>query len=222
MRYNAVRAFLALAGLIGLAACGTGSASASPPSNGHSASIAVSLKVVPTIRSVTVSPTKDTFGNCKGGDSSLNTAATSAALGYPNARCWLGKPGSAFPITITNSGIASYIYVSGSNAVPSDGGTQWSLCNPGANAAVACTSDSGLFPGKDQYVVRNFSPDRGLNSAGLTDTPACDTGFGSANTCWTTNGQSQQEGLQLTGPSVMDDSSTAWTVTITWLPVPTR
>ena len=218
MRPNALRGVLALAALIGLAGCGT--AAASPPSNGRAASIAVSLKVVPTIRSVTVSPAKASFADCRGGLASLNTASTPGALGYPNGQCWLGKPGTTFPITITNSGIASYIYVNGSNAVPSDGGNQWGLCNPGDHATVACSSGKGNLPGQNQYVVANFSPNRGLVSAGLTNTPTCDTGFGLGNSCWTTYGQSQREGLDLTGPSIMDDSSTSWTVTITWTPVP--
>jgi hypothetical protein len=218
LRRNALRGALALPALIGLAGCGT--ASASPPSAGHAASIAVSLHVVPTIRSVTVSPATGKFADCRGGTASLNTASTPTALGYPNGRCWLGRPGTAFPITITNTGITSYIYVNGSNAVPSDSGNQWSLCNPGDNATVACTSEKGILPGQDQYVAANFSPSRGPTAAGLTNTPACDTGFGPGDSCWTTYGQSQREGIGLTGPSISDDSSTSWTVTITWTPVP--
>jgi hypothetical protein len=218
MRRNLPRALLAISALIGLAGCGA--VSASPQATGHGASIAVSLKVVPTIRSVTVSPATARFGNCHGGLGSLNTASTPGALGYPNGHCWLGKPANSFPITITNSGIASYIYVSGSNAVPSDGGTQWSLCTPGAHPVVTCTSSNGTLPGEDQYTVANFAAGNGPSQAGLTDTPACDTKFGPGGSCWTTNGESQQEGIELTGPSAIDDSSTSWSVTITWTPVP--
>ncbi len=219
MRPNAARVLLALLALVGLTACGT-SAAASPPANGKSASIAVSLNVVPTIRSVTVSPDKAKFGDCSGGQASLNTASTPSALGYPNGQCWLGRPGTGFPITITNSGIASYIYVSGSNAVPSDSGNQWGLCNVGSNPAVACSSDNGSLPGQNQYVLRNFAASGRLNTTGLTGTPTCDKMFGPTGSCWTINGESQQEGVQLIGPSIMDDLSTSWTVTITWTPVP--
>lgn len=218
MRRTALLAFLAAGALVGLAACG--SVSAAPAGAGKGTSIAVSLKVVPTIRSVTITPAKAEFGDCVGGNAGLNTASTSGALGYPNGHCWLGRPKTAFPITITNTGIASYMYVNGANAVPSDSGTEWSLCNPGAQHAVACTSNSGLSPGKNQYVVQNFSPNRKLNLGGLTNALACDPEFGLTSGCWSTYGQSQREGLLLTGPAEIDDTSTSWTVTITWTPVP--
>jgi hypothetical protein len=218
MRRNALLALLAAGALVGLAACG--SVSAPPAGSGKGASIAVSLKVVPTIRSVTISPAKAKFGDCHGGYAYLNTASTPGALGYPNGHCWLGSPKTSFPITITNTGIASYMYVNGANAVPSDSGTEWSLCNPGSKPAVTCTSNNGLSPGKNQYVVQNFSPNRKLNAAGLTNTVACDPEFGLTSGCWSTYGQSQREGLLLTGPAEIDDTSTSWTVTITWTPVP--
>ncbi len=218
MRRTALLAFLAAGALVGLTACG--SASAPPAGAGQGTSIAVSLKVVPTIRSVTITPAKAKFGDCGGGNASLNTASTSGELGYPNGHCWLGAPKTSFPITITNTGIASYMYVNGANAVPSDSGTEWSLCNPGSKPAVTCTSNNGLSPGKNQYVVQNFSPNRKLNAAGLTNTLACDPEFGLTSGCWSTYGQSQREGLLLTGPAEIDDTSTSWTVTITWTPVP--
>ena len=77
-----------------------------------------------------------------------------------------------------------------------------------------------MFPGKNQYVVQNFAPGLRPNYTGLTNTPVCDIVFGPGGRCWTTNGQSQREGVVLTGPATIDDSSTSWTVTITWTPVP--
>ena len=218
MRRNALLALLAAGALVGLAGCG--SASPPPTGAGKGTSIAVSLKVVPTIRSVTISPAKAKFGDCHGGYAYLNTASTSGALGYPNGHCWLGAPKASFPITITNTGIASYMYVNGANAVPSDSGTEWSLCNPGSKPTVTCTSNNGLSPGKNQYVVQNFAPNRKLNAAGLTNALACDPEFGLTSGCWSTYGQSQREGLLLTGTAEIDDTSTSWTVTITWTPVP--
>src|SRR5208282_4932851 len=100
-------------------------------SPGGSSSITISLKTVPTLVSVLVSPGTAKFENCTGGATSSNTASTSDALGFPNGQCWLGKSGSggSYPITITNTGVAATIDVSSGNAVPSGGGTQWGLCN---------------------------------------------------------------------------------------------
>lgn len=216
-------AALALLAVSGLVACG--SVGASSPAAGEGVSIAVSLKVVPTVRSVTVSPSTAKFGDCLYGSVPQYTHSTATALGYPNGQCSLGQPptnssAGIFPITITNTGISSYIDVSGSNAVPSDNGSQWSLCNTGSNAAVTCSTDSGKNPGMNQYLLQNFAANGTWNHAGLTNTPVCDAGFGSPGHCWTLHGQFQNEGASLIGPSWSDDASTAWTVTITWTPVP--
>lgn len=218
MRRNALLAFPAAGALVGLAACG--SVSSAPAGAGKGASIVISLHVVPTIRSVTVSPDKANFGNCAGGYANRTTASTLGELGYPNAACFLGKPQESFPITVTNTGIASHIYVNGANAVPSDAGIEWRLCNPGPKPDVACTSNNGMSPGENQYVVQNFAPNRRLNAAGLTNSLACDPEFSPVGGCWTSFGASQREGLKLTGPLKPDDTSTSWTVTITWNAVP--
>src|ERR1039457_7097177 len=128
MRRNALLAFLGAGALVGLAACG--SVSAAPAGAGKGTSIAVSLKVVPTIRSVTITPAKAKFGDCIGGNAGLNTAPTSGALGYPNGHCWLGRPKTAFPITITNTGIAPYMDGHGPEPEPSARGTHEGLRHP--------------------------------------------------------------------------------------------
>jgi hypothetical protein len=217
---NGWRALLMLVALTGLAACGTLGAPA--PAPGKSDSIAVSLKTVPTIRSVTVSPGKARFGNCTGGRPSRNTASTSKALGFPNGSCAVTGPAPAgsFPVTITNTGIASSIEVSGTNAVPKDGGTDWSLCNLGSHPAVACTDASGKEPGVNQYLLQNTTVDGRMNAGGLTDTPTCDHEFDSTSGCLAMQGSAQNEGIDLTGPYSSDDISTSWTVTITWTPIP--
>ena len=213
---------MAAAGLLmtGVAACGTSSA---PPGAGNSSSISMSLNTVPTVRSVTVSPSKALFRDCTGGSAAGNTKSTAGKLGYPNGRCWFGKigPGGQYPITITNTGIASDIDVSGSSANPSDDGDQWSLCNIGKKAAVTCTANSQhMDPGTNQYRVINFSADNRPNFDGLTDSPTCDSQFRPTGGCFATQGQFQNEGLELIGPSESSDLSTTWTVTITWMPVP--
>jgi hypothetical protein len=211
--------------LLGFVACGNVNApesGASAPTAGHSVGIAMSLRTVPTIRSITVSPRKAKFSACAGGLAINNTQSTSDKLGFPNGVCYSGTPGSSFPITITNTGIAAAVYVSGSNAIPSDGGTSWALCNLGDNPVVACSGLHGKTPGTNQYAVQNFAPNQLLNTAGLTATPTCDMQFGGGGQshCLAGNGASQTEGLRLIGPWSTDDSSTKWTVTVTWIPVP--
>ena len=217
-RRGGLRAVIALVAAAGLAACSTshGTAAGTP---GKGQSIAISLKVVPTIVSVTVAPSSAAFGGCIGGDASVNTASTSAALGFPNGHCSLGAPGAhgSFPITITNTGVAADVYVSGGNAVPSDGGTQWGLCNFGTDPAAHCSADSGKLPGANQYVVQNFTAGS-MNPSGLTNTLTCDTQF-AAGQCSAVQGDAQSEGILLTGPASSSDQATAWTITITWTAV---
>jgi len=210
------RAAVALAAAAGLAACSTGSASQPAGTPGKGQSIAISLKVVPTVVAVTVSPSSAAFGACTGGNKSVNTASTANALGFPNGRCWLGTPGSngSFPITITNTGVAADIYVNGASASPSDNGTGWGLCNIGANPVSACTGPGGKTPGDDQYLLQNFAGGS-MNPAGLTGTMTCDAEF-AAGSCSAVQGDSQQEGIELIGPASTADQSTKWTVTITW------
>jgi len=222
MLARSVRWLMAVAVVVlGAAVAGCGSTPA-PPGAGTAASVNLSLTTVPTIRSVTVSPGNAQIGGCSGGLASNNTKSTTKKLGFPDGRCWFGKPGPSgiFPIRITNKGIASNIYVSGSSATPADNGTGWTLCNIGRDPAVACTGRLHLVPGADQYLLRNFSrldkPDYG----GLTDDPACDHVFGRSHSCLAGEGISQTEGIELVGPASSSDNSTQWTVTITWMPVP--
>jgi hypothetical protein len=208
-------AAVVLVAVAGLAACST-----APPtpagSPGGSSSIAISLKTVPTLVSVTVSPATAKFGNCTGGASTTNTKSSPGALGFPNGQCWLGKAGSgaSYPITITNTGVAATIDVSSGNAIPSGGGPQWGLCNLGPNPATACTNESGKLPGNDQYLAENFAAGK-MNTAGLTASRVCDTAF-AAGGCSALQGDAQQEGVELTGPQSSDNHATSWTVTITW------
>ncbi|HEY2641874.1 MAG TPA: hypothetical protein VGI66_18535 [Streptosporangiaceae bacterium] len=207
--------------LIVVVSCGT---SSTPPGAGQAASVNLTLNTVPIVRSVTITATQRTFSNCHFGQPSQNTGSTYGQLGFPNGVCWLGvlPPYGTFPIKITNTGIASVIDVSGTNAVPvQPGGTsnQWSLCNTGDDAAVDCTGRHGK-PGTDQYLLENFGPSGRINVSGLTDTPACDHEFTASGNCLVMQGGFQTEGVELTGPSDSTDTSTKWTVTITWTPVP--
>jgi hypothetical protein len=196
--------FLVVVGLILLSLWFT---SRPAPAASNGSSITISLKTVPTIRSVTVSPGKATFSNCSGGSKNLYTKSTSTELGYPNGYCWDGNPSGSFPIKIMYKGPPGQVFVSGSNAVPASGGSQWSLCSSGC-------SGSNNLPGADQYMVKNFGA--GLNSStGLTGTLSCDHQF-SAQGCSATPGQSQAEGVELIGPETSGNTATSWTVTIMW------
>ncbi len=165
-------------------------------------------------------PATAVFGECGGGQARQNTKSTLGKLGFPDGECSVGlmNPG-IYPITITNTGIASDVYVNGTSASPSNDGNQWALCNIGDDPAVACTHHDKQLPGADQYLVQNFSP-FGESPTGITATPACDQEFGPSNGCWAVEGASQTEGLQLTGPLFSSDESTQWTMTVTWTPVP--
>lgn len=180
---------------------------------GQSGSISVSLKTVPTVRSVTISPSHASFGDCQGGDGGVNTRSAGDKLGFPNGTCQVSTS-----IVITNSGIASDIDISGSDAVPADGITGWTLCNSGDSPAVTCTGRHDR-PGPDQYEVVNFGT-FGSQHRGITDTPECDRILGPEGSCWATQGLVVIEGLRLIGPEWSSDVSTNWTVTITWTPVP--
>jgi hypothetical protein len=227
VRRSVVRPALAVAGIvlagIGVAACGSREA---PLENaGKAASVSLSLTTVPTIRSVTVSPAGASFGNCTGGLASRNTLSTAGKLGFPNGRCYVGLvnagSGFFFPITITNTGIASAIYVNGSSAIPSDGGNEWNLCTSEGHGGPGCSRDDGKVPGPDQYLLENFSP-AGEQKAGISGTPECDSVFDASGRCWAVQGASQSEGIELIGPSFTTDTSTKWTMTITWTPVPSH
>lgn len=182
------------------------------------------LSVVPTIRSVVVSPGSVEFGSCSGGSGA--TDSSGKQLGYPNGSCWVGQTEITprYPITVTYTGLPGQVYVSGTNAAPGDGGTPWTLCNPQTQSqSTSCSGSQGL-PGTDQYWIMNFAP-KVINAAPLTTTASCDMEFDPGGGCDATppefGKQVQHEGLVLTGPRTWDDHSTSWTMTITWTAVGT-
>jgi hypothetical protein len=214
---------LAVAGLVvgvsGVAGCGI--IGAVPKNAGQAASVNLSLTTVPIVRSITVSvsPGSARFGNCHGGTTKRDTQSTLDKLGFPNGHCFVGLNPGFYPITITNTGIASQIDVNGTSAVPANGGDRWSLCNRDGGGT-SCTHDDGQLPGPDQYLVENFSPNGGQNP-GISTMPACDTEFDGSGRCWAGEGVSQSEGMELIGPSSSTNMyNTRWTITITWTPVP--
>jgi hypothetical protein len=197
-----------------LAIGGIGVVNRSKPDTNPSSSTTATLNVIPSTRSITVSPGDVTFDHCSGGNS--DNPSTATQLGYPNATCSVGrvKAHRALPITIDNTGIKAKIEVSASNAMPSDNGTQWRLCGPPGR--LACTSDS--LPGVNQFEAWIIA--KGVPRAGLTADPVCDSDFSASTGCMAARGQSGNEGIDLRGPESFSDPSTSWTITITWTAAP--
>jgi hypothetical protein len=194
--------------LIALAGCGT----AAPQGSSNGASITLTLHTKSDVRAAVVSPTKGTFTNCSGG--SADTKSTTKLLGFPNGTC------SFYPITVTNQGIPAHVDVYGSDATAADGNGQWALCNLGAHPAVKCTGPGGSHPGLNQYVLANYNQVGTTYPAGLTGQLSCDHVFNGSSNCWAGHGAQQLEGVRLTGPSQTTDTSTTWTITVTWYAVP--
>jgi hypothetical protein len=216
-----VAAVLVVLFLFNRGSLGTGNQNGSQPSG--NSRVTGHLSVVPTIRSVTVSPGSVNFGDCTGGGGATNS--TQGAMGYPNGSCYVGGIGvnQTFPITVTYTGLPGNVYVSGSNAVPADAGTQWNLCSPQGQGRPTCSGSQGL-PGADQYMIMNTAREV-TNASALTTTAACDQEFdvvasgGCAAAPPELGKQTQHEGLRLTGPRTWNDHSTSWTMTITWTAV---
>jgi len=199
---------------------GTDGSTTTGGGTGSNSSTVGHLSVVPTIRSVTVSPGSVEFGSCSGGDGATNS--TPNAMGYPNGLCSVGVVNEQFPITVSYTGIPGQVYVQSGNAVPADGGTQWTLCSPptggSEQAQTKCNGTDGL-PGNDQYMIQNFA-EQVTSATVVNNSAACDEEFDPSGGCSATPAefakQSQHEGLLLTGPANWDDHSTSWTMTITW------
>lgn len=187
-----------------------------PPAFGGSGSVTAHLNVVPTIRSVTVSPGSVNFGNCT--DGTGDTASAGDKMGYPNGVCLVGNTGSNghFPITVTYTGLAGNVWVHAENAVSSGNGS-WSLCNP--TSQPVCTGGQ-TKPGNNQFTVMTFAQDV-ANYQLLTGDARCDTEFGPSGVCTAAPAEFQSvtahEGIRLIGPRASDDSSTSWSVNITWV-----
>ena len=115
---------------------------------------------------MTVSPSAVTFGSCSGANPKL--------LSFPNGQC------VSTQVTVRNGVAPARIEVSGGNAVPADGGRQWTLC--GGHGGAACAGGKGA-PGADQYTERTVGQlTKKATAEGplLTGAPACDTAFSSA------------------------------------------
>jgi hypothetical protein len=196
--------------LTALAGCGT---AAAPQGSSNGSAIKLTLHTVSDVRSAAVSPSRGTFTNCYGGSATDHTPSTSKLLGFPNGRC------SFYPITVTNQGIPAHIEVYASDASAADGNGQWTLCSAAGHPAVTC-ADAHTRPGLNQFLLANFNQVGTTYSAGLTGDLSCDHVFNRSRGCWAGHGAQQLEGIKITGPSQTTDTSTTWTMTVTWFAVP--
>jgi hypothetical protein len=205
---------VAVIALLAIAGIGALSQSVSPPAN-PGGSTAATLNVLPTTRSITVSPGNVTFENCRAGNSPNSSTATQ--LGYPNGECFVGIRGSGetFPIKIDNTGIPATIKVEASNAIPGDHGKQWQPCSTATQ--ITCTGPAGS-PGFAQYAA--LTEAKGQVTSVLTGSSTCDFAFDPSGGCQAGRQQSGKEGIALTGPTSFGDPSTSWTITITWIAAP--
>jgi hypothetical protein len=174
----------------------------------------ISIKVIQMFRSVTVSPTSVACGNYEGGNP--NNLSTSAALGFPHAKCSVGTLHSkVLPLTVSYNGPLGQVQIESSDAVPDGGGTTWRLCGPGTSTG--CKGQDGR-PGIDQFRLQNFATVPGREY--LSSNFQCDTVFNPGGACTATRGMSQQEGFWFFGPKWTFNHATSYTVTITWLAAP--
>ena len=191
--------------------------SAVPALAANTGSSTATINILPPVYSVTVSPATFSFGLC----STRLGASTGGSLGFPDGYCYYGNgPGSVYTtgVTIANTGAAGHIDVNGSNAVPSDAGTPWTLCS---EAVGTCTLLQGglYYPGANQFqLVTSADPEGGNASTILSNSPACDAAFdgGTSGGCSAAIGASQIEGITLAGPESSTDTSSTFTTTLTW------
>jgi hypothetical protein len=178
------------------------------------AAIEATIVIDVPIRSVTVTPGQVTFAECSGPDP--------AALTIPNGTCTVGHSTGGPPlggVTVTNTGDAGHILVSGSDAIPSDLGTHWKLC--GAPQKLACSAGAG--PGLDEFGMSavGYLGGGASSSVRLSNSLACDMAFNQHPSCGAAvHDAFKVEQLRLTGPSSSSNPSTRFTTHITWTAAP--
>jgi hypothetical protein len=184
---------------------------ATPALAATTGSSTATIDVAPEVLSLTVSPETVSFSSCT---FYTGTGSVSgSALQFPNGTCDVGTGAGGAEddlvtggVTITNTGVAGDIDVNGADAIPSDDGTPWIL-QP---------STDGL-PGVNQFNLWTAW----VYTTNLGTTPACDDAFNAPDTgCGATAGQSQEEEIELRGPSSSTDTSSVFTTIITWTAVP--
>ena len=169
-----------------------------PAAAGGESATAV-VNTLPQVLSVTVSTDQLTYAGCTGGSS------TSVTLGFPNGRCTAG------PVTIQNGGVTAFIFLFGTPAAPSDGGTPWRLCD---GLTIDCTGADASTPGQDEFLqaTSNQADPSGQEFPVPAQGGGCDFAFG----CRVPPGAPATELLHLLGPSASTDPSPQFSSTLTW------
>lgn len=183
-------------------------------------SVTATINVAPpSTRSLTVSTQAVDYDSCH--EESGIYAGTALAL--PHGECEANNvPDGNFYFTVTNGAAASDIDVTGTSAVPSDGGADWTLCGANATGAPACAGTgivnlpvgSAEPPGADQYIEATNHPEW-VHDLALSDSPECDIAF-ALGSCEAEPGKSEAESLRIEGPESSNDTSSTFTTTITW------
>jgi hypothetical protein len=143
--------------------------------------------------------------------SAVTLCSSASPLTFPNGTC------ESPNITITNGTTPANIEVSGADAVPSDGGTEWTLCQV-LKVSGPTPCDGSDNPGADQYSEFTQGGGPQLDGPG---SPQCDTAFDPSPTpgCSASAGQSASESIGLTGPSSSTDPSSTFKSSVTWTAV---
>ncbi len=169
-----------------------------PAGAATTATVVGSLAVA--VRSVNVTPTSFTIGNC-------TLDGTPNLLQFPNDQC------SAGAFTITNGTAPAHIDEKLSLFTPTDNGQAWGPCGASGNSACAGTSGA---PGRNQFTwTSNWGQVFGTgNQCDQHATPAVSpcpmTGPAAVAT----------DQYTLTGPTSATDLSSSFTITLTWSAVP--
>jgi hypothetical protein len=124
-------------------------------------------------------------------------------------------------IKITNGASAGHVDVTGSDAIPSDGGKHWTLCG---GIGQACTGKRGR-PGKDQLQTATLGGSVRKPAQGtiLTYNPQCDAAYDlSTGTqgCVASAGQVANEGLNIFVAATSTDPAKTFTNPVSWTAVP--
>jgi hypothetical protein len=119
-------------------------------------------------------------------------------------------------IVITNGAVAAHIDVTGSDAIPADGGKHWTLC--GGNGTT-CTGKNAK-PGPDQYQLTTLGGSKKPRpGTTLSYDPQCDAAYDLSTGktgCTATPKQTANEGTSILVPSSSTDPSSSFTSLITW------
>jgi hypothetical protein len=170
------------------------------PSPPATQSATATLTIPVKVKSVTLSTTQLTLASC------ASSPSVPATMNFPNDKCSTGA------LTITNGQVPSLLMVSGTNAIPSDRGKAWTLCNGGTSCA-----NSIRTPGKDLFSEGLSAPGGlGFERGFIGASPVCGGYFNQVPCGSAGPGQSWIEQINIYGPSQSTDPSPRFTTQVTF------